>query len=388
MSTQVRKGPSWKSSPWFTAPEFAVYRQGRFIVVALQSDHRVITTSACIGGLSLEVKHLVNHQSCEAKDHTDRYAQISALGSDGYHRNVCSELVLDPQATAVMGTAANMIYATHETGSHNDLRVDAIVTGGVEGNACCAGDPAQWEETPSGWNKLPQVAGTINTIVLLNQPVRPEAQVRALLTITEAKTAALMELGIASRYSQDLATGTGTDQICLASVTDTSRYAYASASPHTKLGELVARVVRNATRNALRWQNGLEPSITRSLFHALRRFGFTEPGFLDAMRGRLSEASHLLLEKNRNAVLYEPQVAAAAYAFASVWDRIRYGVLPASSAREILRQQAATLAASLAAQPENWHVFWQQLDVEMNGPLRSIYDAVALGWTAKWASKD
>ena len=93
-----------------------------------------------------------------------------------------------------------------------------------------------------------------------------------------------------------------------------------------------------------------------------------------------------LLEKNKNAVLYEPQVAAAAYAFASVLDRVRFGVLPASAARDVLRYQSATLAASLSAKAEKWHTFWQQLDVKMDRPLDAVYDGLALGWTAKWES--
>ena len=95
----------------------------------------------------------------------------------------------------------------------------------------------------------------------------------------------------------------------------------------------------------------------------------------------------LLLEKNRNAVLYEPQVAAAAYAFASVLDRVRFGVLPASAGSDVLRHQAATLAASLSARVDKWHMFWQQLDVDMNRPLDAVYDGYALGWTAKWELK-
>ena len=111
---------------------------------------------------------------------------------------------------------------------------------------------AEWIETASGWNKMQQVAGTINTIVVVNQPLLPEALVRALLTITEGKTAALMELSVSSRYSQDLATGTGTDQVCLAAPAGKDRYAYTSASPHSKLGELLGRATRNATKQALR----------------------------------------------------------------------------------------------------------------------------------------
>ena len=317
-----------------------------------------------------------------------RGAYIMRLGLDGYHDSVCAELELNSAITAVMGTAANMIYAAHEQAIFEDLQVDAIVTAGVEGNATCAGDPAQWVETPNGWNKLAEVAGTINTIVVVNQPLKPEAQIRALLTATEGKSAALMELGVSSRYSKDLATGTGTDQICIAAPSDDSRYAYGATNPHSKLGELLGRVTRSATRNALRWQNGLEPSVTRSLIHALRRFGFSESAFLDAMKQRLDEPSMELLEKNRNALLFEPQAAAAAFAFASVLDRIRFGVLPPTVGREVLRHQAATLAASLSTRFERWHHFFRTIQVDENQPMNAVYDAISLGWTAKWDSRN
>jgi adenosylcobinamide amidohydrolase len=384
---EMNDRPNWKSSLWFDAPTFSAYRQGRFLIAELNTAHQVITTSACAGGLSTTVRYLVNHQSCEATDHKQRYLEINVLGPDGYHRSVCDDLTIDPQSAAVMGTAANMIYAAHETQSFEDVRVDAVVTAGVESNATCAGDPAQWIETVDGWNKLQDVAGTINTIVVINQPVMPEALVRTLLTITEGKTAALTELGISSRYSQDLATGTGTDQVCVAAPFFEDRHAYRSASPHTKLGELLGLAARAATRNALRWQNGLEPSLTRSLVHGLRRFGFSEHSFILEMRRRLDETSAGLIEKNKNAVLYEPQVAAAGYAFAAVLDRMRFGVVPASAAAEILRQQAALIAATLAAQTEHWHAFWGQLELHPERPLDAVYDALALGWAAKWQQR-
>ena len=379
--------PFWSYSPWITAPTFQAYRQGRWLVAALQGPHRVLTTSALTGGLTTALTHLVNHQSCEGSGHAERYAVLHRTGPADYHREVCAELTLGPETTAVMGTAANMMYASHSACVYEHLQVDAIVTAGVEGNAACAGDPASWMEGPSGWNKLPPVAGTINTIVCCNQPLLPEAHLRAVMTVTEAKTAALGELGIASRYSQDLATGTGTDQLCLCAPLREGEYAYSSTSPHSKLGELLGQAVRTATTEALRWQNGLEPSWTRSLVHALRRFGFSEQAFSHAMRSRLSEADQQLLEKNQNAVLYEPQTAAAAYAFASVWDRLRYGVLPPQAGREILCQQAATLASALAGQTGRWLEFFQRLRVTDSEPLELVYDALALGWAAKWDGK-
>ena len=90
--------------------------------------------------------------------------------------------------------------------------------------------------------------------------------------MTEAKSAALQRLAVPSCYSPDLATGTGTDQFCVAAPIE-GGVPLTSASPHMKVGELIGLCVRRATLEALRWQNGLEPSFTRGVFHALGRHG-------------------------------------------------------------------------------------------------------------------
>lgn len=48
-----------------------------------------------------------------------------------------------------------------------------------------------------------------------------------------------------------------------------------------KLGELIGLAVRDATIEALRWQNGLEASDTRGVFHALGRYGLKEATFFE-----------------------------------------------------------------------------------------------------------
>lgn len=104
-----------------------------------------------------------------------------------------------------------------------DLEVVTVCTGGVEGNAGRAGDPASYyepqeesadERAEKGGGLEP---GTINAMIFINRELLPGAMVTAVLTATEAKTAALQELEIPSRYSEGLATGTGTDQIAVAS---------------------------------------------------------------------------------------------------------------------------------------------------------------------------
>jgi hypothetical protein len=205
--------------------------------------------------------------------------------------------------------------------------------------------------------------------------------------MTEAKSAALQRLAVRSLYSADFATGTGTDQYCVAAKLreGDGGKEFTSTSPHSKLGELIGVAVRDATLEALRWQNGLEVSSTRLLFHALGRYGVREADFLTELAALLSERELELLKKNFQSVVYEPKVAAAAYAIAAVLDRIRVGTVPASAARDIFRQQVATLAASLAAKPDAWPEFYARLvDADPEQASRGVYAAVAMGWVAKW----
>ena len=218
---------------------FEARRFGRYLAVELLAPHRVISTSAVGGGQRDDVRFLVNHQSCEGQGDQERYDLVARMGLDAYHHTVCVEIGIDPDRTALMGTAANMAYAVHRSAAFEDLRVDAFTTAGVSGNAARAGDPAAWVETDDGWRKVSPYAGTINTILLLACPLTPSAHARASITMTEAKSAALAELAVPSRYAPVIATGTGTDQFCLAAPLDPSRKPKDSTSPHVKLGEII-----------------------------------------------------------------------------------------------------------------------------------------------------
>ena len=363
---------------------FAARRFGRYLVAELRVPHRVLSTSACGGGQREDIRFLANHQSCEATDDRERHQRIASLGPAAYHATVCREMGVDPDATALMGTAANMAYAVHREATFDDLRVDVFATAGVAGNAARAGDPAAWTETDDGWQRAAARAGTINTLLLLGCPVTPAALARAVVTMTEAKSAALSELAVPSRYSPTIATGTGTDQFCVAAPLDPTRPPKTSTGPHAKLGEIIGVAVRDAIKEALRWQNGLEASYTRGLFHALGRFGLTETRAVERLADLLPGPRHELLDKNRRAVFYDPGVAAAAHALAAVLDRRAFGTLPAGAANEALRQQAAALAAALAARPEKWPVFHAELAGAVDDPIDLVLRAVALGWNAKW----
>jgi adenosylcobinamide amidohydrolase len=377
------------SVPWeslLRSPSFHLRRRGRFVVADLLEPHRVLSTSVRNGGQSDVLRHLLNHQSCEGAGHAERHAAIMEHGYDAYHDVVCGEAAVPAAVTATMGTAANMNYVAVVTESDTEVSVTTVVTAGVESNATCAGDPAAWRESAGGMERIPAVAGTINIMLLIGVPLTASALARAVVTMTEGKSAALQRLAVPSRQSCDLATGTGTDQYCVAAPLRSDGLR-TSTSPHVKLGELIGLATRRATQEALRWQNGLEPSYTRGVFHALGRYGVAEKTFFDDVAPYFEAADLELLRRNSKAALYEPLAGAAAHAFAAVLDRVRHGTLPGSIEREATIQQAALLAASVAARPERWLDFRTELHALGSADAKTLaVAALAFGWRDKWRS--
>ncbi len=373
---------SWESLK--TTKTFEIARCARYIKATLLVPHLVLSTSTKNGGQQRNLRVLVNHQSCEGKDHGERQRLIKELGLERYHDRVCDEMEIDAATAAVMGTAANMNYASIVSLTDRDLAVTAVVTAGVQGNACCAGEPAGWREEGGTWLPINPLAGTINTMVLINRELCEGALARAAITMTEAKSAALTRLAVGSLYSHDMATGTGTDQYCIGAAC-TGEAPLTSTSPHVLLGELIGRTVRDATLEALRWQNGMEPSYTRGVFHALGRFGLRETSVYERLADHLDEQTLEMLRQNAKSVFYEPMVSAAAYAFAAVIDRVRYQTLPPSIAKEALRHQGACLAVALAAKPDRWSEFRNALpEPQVEDPTALVLAAIALGWKSKW----
>ena len=83
--------------PWetlLTLPTAVVRRYGRFVVADLKEPCLVLSTSARNGGQVGDVRHIVNHQSCEGAGHAERARFITDRGQEAYHDAVCDELGL------------------------------------------------------------------------------------------------------------------------------------------------------------------------------------------------------------------------------------------------------------------------------------------------------
>jgi adenosylcobinamide amidohydrolase len=99
-------------------------------------------------------------------------------------------------------------------------------------------------------------AGTINVILLTNAALTDGAMARAVITVTEAKTAALQDLDVRSTYTpRNQATGTGTDNVIVVSGKGLSK-ALRLTSGHTKIGELIGFSTKIAVAEALKKHDG------------------------------------------------------------------------------------------------------------------------------------
>ena len=369
-----------------------IFRGEKVIFARLLKPHLVISTCRQNGGLRQDLAFVANHQACEprpcpGKEHRDCLAvKNPAL----YHRLVCEYHGLPPEKTALLGTAANMTLAGFSKKEfplpgQEILLIFGIATAGVETNAGRAGDPASVLEWEGRFHPLEEgpFSGTINIMLFVNQELAPAALVRAVKMATEAKTALLQELNIASRYSSGLATGTGTDQIAIASL-KTNHTPLRGAGKHVKLGELLARVVKESVREALARQNKITPETVRYVPRLLERFGLGEEKLFTRLRPYLEEPLFTWLFQNRRAVLSDTALVASVLAYIHLLDQHFWEILPADHLLESLLLQAALISSSLSGKVSAIPSYREKLS-RLQDPLELLLAALALGFREKWS---
>ena len=143
-----------------------------------------------------------------------------------------------PKQTLSFVTAAKVENAVIVSEKQQNFTVSTAVTAGVHA-AATAGDKAAGDLIPN----------TVNTIVIVDGNLTVSGMVSAVVTATEAKTVVFRELNIKSLVSGEIATGTASDAIAVACTGFGKQTAFAGTG--SKLGELIARTVRQATKACL-----------------------------------------------------------------------------------------------------------------------------------------
>jgi len=373
-----------------------LHRDEKFVSLRFRSPFKVISTSAAHGGLREGLDLVFNHQVCEARFHEMPGLLAAHRDAARYSEAMMRRHGLAGSRAAGLGTAADMNTLCLAEASHRDLSVVALATGGVETNAARAGDPASYYEYDGIFEKRgdlgPDAHGTINVIVLINTPVVDGSLVRAVMTATEGKTAALQELSVPSRQSDGLATGTGTDQIAVAAPVS-GVAPLTSAGHHSVLGEMIGRTVHDAVKQALGYQNRLTAVAQGSVGRLLERFGMDAVGFSTAVTAALSGDAAALAAENGPAIDHEPLTVAGVAALLHVRDQVTWGMVPPLCWREAAVDHGALIASAAAGLPARMAVFRETLarivtDEGRDDPPFIAVRAVALGYAEKWRSTE
>lgn len=233
------------------------------VIATFSGKRKVLSTAPHNGGYSETLLYVFNHGLETGAMKAPTYA--------GHIAKIADELGLDCEYACGMSTGADVMNTVIKSETFDDVTVTAAVTGGIDINAGRTGDTAIWNERDGVSVHVP---GTINILLFINANLTAGALARSLVTCTEAKTAAIQELLVPSRYSRGLATGSGTDGTVIIADAE-SALTLTDAGKHYKLGELIGKAVMTAVKEALYLQTGLCAESQFNIFSRIDRFGIT-----------------------------------------------------------------------------------------------------------------
>lgn len=173
-----------------------------------------------------------------------------SLWSDLHRREFRSKILRDlklkADSTIMLSTGVDVEKFGIAVERYEELWICTVATAGVNTNAMRPGvDKASTIEKNGRFDQ----AGTINAVIFTNASLSRAAMAGSIITATEGKVIALQDLIVRSCYSDSPATGTGTDSVVVLSGKGAlMKY----AGGHTKLGELIARTVTGAVKEAIK----------------------------------------------------------------------------------------------------------------------------------------
>lgn len=334
-----------------------VYRYDQNIIVVFWGKRRVLSTSVYNGGYREDLEAIFNQDGTSGPPDY-RYYLLAETYVE-HLRLVAKGLGLSPGKVSGMSTAAQMENAAIRTLSHNGVSVTAIVTGGIEKNGGRVGDPAQFDELAE---KEDLRLGTINIMLLFNVTLPSGTMARALVTCTEAKVAALQELMAGSCFSTGIATGSGTDQTMIAALCD-GAVTVEDVGKHSKYGELIGKVVKDAVKEALGKQYPyLTPQAQHDVLSRLKRYGITaESIWENACKNSPDMPDKQRFLKLLARLAKNSRIVATGSMYVHLYDELEWGLLN--------YDEVETISSELLLQLANKYDMDLNIDKNVHGKL-------------------
>ena len=261
------------------------------VLVRFGPKRNGIVSSWLNGGYNEDLSAVFNHQL--SQENIDKYGDggildfLKDLSTDFYNG-------LDLRSDKLSGliTSADMNSYSIACEKYRDIEVIAITTAGARVNAVSAGDIASYYEINADYrydleedesngqnnNQNPNKPGTINTILLINTKLDESSLLLAEMIAVEAKSVALRDLMVSSNYSDEIATGTGTDGLAIFSNMESENFTD-NVSKHAKIGELMGKVVIDSIKEALAKLQWLTPTYQLNALVRLDRFQYNLDDF-------------------------------------------------------------------------------------------------------------
>jgi len=223
----------------YSLPKTSVKILTKDNVVAIISDTPLITISSGIynGGYK-KVNAILNVSVPD--NYNDTHLHDDPLNLI-YAAQKNLQISTDFIAMLTAAKIQNLSITTRQTG---DITIVAIATAGWRHGESAGEEILNSHYTP----------GTINIMILLDANPTDSCLVSLFLTTTEAKTAAMNDYDIRSRYSGDVATGTITDSLSVAATGVGEKIEL--GGPASTIGQLVGSAVRQVVKEAADKQEG------------------------------------------------------------------------------------------------------------------------------------
>ena len=241
------------------------------------------------------------------------WSLVHERGIENTRSSILNTIQRPAQTTAFLITGADMDNISVQIRTYKDMKVYALVTAGVMGNAIrMSKDVGAFYEP-----------GTINIILLTNMKLSKRAMTRAIISGTEAKTAALEDMDIRSSFTPlvNEATGTGTDNIL---VVQGSGLKIENTGGHTKMGELIAKAVYAGVTEAVLKQNGILAK--RNIFQRLKERNI-DPYQLVSVSTCECQGNQSDLAAMAEQLLLEPEYTAFIEASLAISDEYEKGLI-------------------------------------------------------------
>ncbi len=238
------------------------------LLINLKKPMTTLGNSVLNGGFAESVETLFN---VNIPENVETEKDLPGESLLGFTKHICNSQLKDVSKTTGLMTVALMKNAAVSQLKFNDISVSCIATAGVDTNGGRAGDKASYYEKDGEFFQT----GTINIFLIIDAPLTKYAMVKSIITSTEAKTSVLQELLAPSKYSEGLATGSGTDGIIVASIPESKELkekCLTDAGHHSKLGEMISRTVRKSVKYALFLETGLSPKRKKNIWARLLRY--------------------------------------------------------------------------------------------------------------------